>query len=152
MNAGGDRKVFTLGTSTRSMEEFFSILRAYRIEAIVDVRRFPRSGRYPHFTREHLEKAALEKGFSYHWFGESLGGYRKGGYEAYKQTQAFQEGIDKLDRLAKDSSIVVVCAERLPWKCHRMHVSRSLMERGRELVHIIEADRTWQPKEEGSRE
>ncbi|MBU2498497.1 MAG: DUF488 domain-containing protein [Proteobacteria bacterium] len=149
MNTGDYQRIFTLGTSTRSVEEFFSILRAYGIDDIVDVRRFPKSGRYPQFNRENLENAAQERGFSYHWLGESLGGYRKGGYEAYKQTQAFEEGIERLEGLAGASSIVVVCAERLPWKCHRMNISRSLMERGWEVIHIIEADRTWQPKENG---
>lgn len=149
MNTGGRQRIYTLGTSTRCLEDFFAILRSYGIHAIVDVRRFPKSGTYPQFNRENLEKAALEQGFSYHWFGESLGGYRKGGYEAYKQTTAFQAGIERLDRLARDASAVAVCAERLPWKCHRMHISRSLMEKGWEVIHIIEADRTWQPKENG---
>jgi len=148
MSTGDYQRIFTLGTSTRSLEEFFSILRSYGIVDIVDVRRFPKSGRYPHFNRENLEMTARGEGFLYHWLGEHLGGYRKGGYDAYKQTQAFKEGIERVEGLGRDSSIVVVCAERLPWTCHRMHISRSLTERGWEVIHIIDKDRTWQPKKD----
>ncbi|MGD2124790.1 MAG: DUF488 domain-containing protein [Desulfobacteraceae bacterium] len=140
--------IYTLGTSTRSLEEFFSILKEYGIKAIADVRRFPKSSRYPHFNRENLEEAAGAQELDYHWLGDVLGGFRKGGYEAYKEEPAYEEGLNRLGDLARDSLTVFICAERLTWKCHRMHISRSLMERGWDVIHIIEADRTWQLKEE----
>ena len=141
--------IYTLGTSTRSPDEFFSILESYAIQTIVDVRRFPKSKRFPHFNRENLETSAREQGIAYHWLGEELGGYRKGGYEIYKQEAAFQDGLKRLEEVARKSLTVFICAERLPWKCHRMHISRSLKEKAWNVIHIIEQDRTWQPKEEG---
>jgi uncharacterized protein (DUF488 family) len=140
--------VYTLGTSTRSLNEFFSILESYGVQAIADVRRFPKSKRFPHFNRENLETSAEEQGIAYHWLGEELGGYRKGGYERYKQETAFQKGLERLEEVAGKSLSVFICAERLPWKCHRMHIGRSLKEQGWHVIHIIEQDRTWQPKEE----
>jgi uncharacterized protein (DUF488 family) len=143
-----DTVIYTLGTSTRSLDEFFSIIDSYAIQAIADVRRFPKSKMFPHFNRENLENSAKEQGIAYHWLGETLGGYRKGGYESYKQEAAFKDGLKTLEEVAKKSLTVFICAERLPWKCHRMHIARSLKDKGWEVIHIIEQDRTWQPKEE----
>jgi uncharacterized protein (DUF488 family) len=143
-----DPVIYTLGTSTRSLSEFFSILESYGVQTIGDVRRFPNSKRFPHFNRENLETTAKHQGIAYHWLGEELGGYRKGGYESYKQESAFQEGLKRLEEVAEKSLTVFICAERLPWKCHRMHIARSLKEKGWHVIHIIEQDRTWQPKEE----
>jgi uncharacterized protein (DUF488 family) len=141
--------VYTLGTSTRSSAEFFSILKSCGIQAIADVRRFPRSKRFPHFNRENLEASAKEQGIAYRWLGEELGGYRSGGYESFKQDGAFQDGLKRLEEVAGKFLTVFICAERLPWKCHRMHIARSLKQQGWNVIHIIEQDRTWQPKEEG---
>jgi uncharacterized protein (DUF488 family) len=140
--------VYTLGTSTRNLDEFFSIMDSYAIRAIADVRRFPRSKKFPHFNRENLETSAKEQGIAYHWLGELLGGYRKGGYENYKAEPAFKDGLKRLEEVASESMTVFICAERLPWRCHRMHIARSLKEKGWEVIHIIEQDRAWQAKEE----
>jgi uncharacterized protein (DUF488 family) len=148
-----ERTIYTLGTSTRSLEDFFSILKAFGIKGIADVRRFPRSRRFSHFNRERIEEESREQNLYYHWLGELLGGFRKGGYENYKKEPSYLEGLHKVEALAEQSPCVLVCAERLPWKCHRLHISRSLVERGWDMIHIIDQDRTWQPKrEQGKKE
>jgi uncharacterized protein (DUF488 family) len=92
-----------------------------------------------------LEAEAKDRNLYYQWLGDVLGGYRSGGYEAYMQEISFQRGLQKVEQLAKKLSIVLICAERLPWKCHRFKISHRLAERGWNVVHIIEKDRIWQP-------
>ncbi len=144
--------IYTLGTSTRSVEEFFSTLEIYEIKGIADVRRFPKSLKYPHFSKENLEAEAKDRNLLYQWLGELLGGYRSGGYEIYMQEPSFQRGLQKVEHMAKEISTVLICAERLPWKCHRFKISQRLTERGCDVVHIIERNRIWQPNEDGKRE
>jgi len=129
-------KIYTLGTSTRSLEEFISVLRENGIEVAVDVRRFPRS-RFPHFEGEALAHELPKEGIEYVWMGKELGGYRKGGYPAYMETQAFQEGLRRLEDMATKKRVAIFCAERIPWRCHRRFISRRLEERGWEVVHLI---------------
>ena len=138
------KTIYTLGTSTRSIEDFFSALETYKINCIADVRRFPKSRKYLHFNREHLEAKAKDRNLFYQWLGDLLGGYRSGGYEAYMREASFQRGLQKVEDL--------ICAERLPWKCHRFKISHYLTERGWNVVHIIERDRIWQPNDGGKGE
>jgi uncharacterized protein (DUF488 family) len=148
-----ERTIYSLGTSTRCLENFFSILKAFGIKGIADVRRFPRSRKFPHFNREKIEEESREQNLFYHWLGDLLGGFRKGGYENYKKETSYLEGLEKVEALAEQSPFVLVCAERFPWKCHRLHISRSLVERGWDVIHIIDGDRTWRPKrEQGKKE
>ena len=148
-----DKKtIYTLGTSTRSIKDFFSALEIYKIKCIADVRRFPKSSKYPHFNRNNLETEAKGRNLFYQWFGELLGGYRSGGYETYMRETSFQRGLQKVEHLAKEIPTVLICAERLPWKCHRFKISHSLTERGWNVVHIIERDRIWQPSDSEERE
>lgn len=143
------KTIYTLGTSTRSMADFFSALEAYGIHCIADVRRFPKSRKYPHFNRDRLEAEATGRHLCYQWLGDLLGGYRRGGYEAYMQEVSFQRGLQKVEQSAEEVSTVLICAERLPWKCHRFKISWRLAERGWNVVHIIERDRIWQPNAGG---
>jgi uncharacterized protein (DUF488 family) len=145
---GGRKTIYTLGTSTRTLDEFFSILEAYGIKSIADVRRFPKSTRYAYFNRESLESEAEKRGLAYSWLGDLLGGFRTGGYEKYQKEEAYLGGVDRLEDMGRQNSTLFICAERLPWKCHRRFIAQSLMERGWEIVHIIEKDRTWQPKDQ----
>jgi len=138
-------KIYTLGTSLRSEDEFVGILKHYRIEALVDVRSYPKS-KLPAFNRDYLEKMITQAGMEYHFFGKELGGFRKEGYEKYMTTDSFHKGLDKLELIAQDKASVVVCAEKLPWKCHRRFIAIELQKRGWETVNIIEQDRIWQPK------
>jgi uncharacterized protein (DUF488 family) len=135
-----EKTIFTLGTSNRSVEELARLLRANRIEMVVDVRSFPTS-KFPHFKREALSQSLAEAGLGYFYLGKELGGYRKGGYEAYMQTHDYLRGMDLLERMAARCRCAILCAERLPWRCHRRFIGHSLEERGWKIVHIIEEGR-----------
>ena len=131
--------IYTLGTSNRSAEEFIGLLRTCRLEMVADVRSFPAS-RFPQFRQEVLAQSLGEAGIGYAHMGKELGGHRPGGFEAYTQTYAYLQGIDRLERLASRCRCVILCAERPPERCHRRFIARSLEERGWQVVHIIEAN------------
>ena len=141
------RVIYTLGTSTRGMDDFIGILEARGIARLCDVRSFPSSKRYPQFSRELFAASVLGAGIDYVWLGKQLGGHRKGGYEAHMETADFREGLEELERLASEAPSVVVCAEALPGRCHRRFIAGALEERGWEVVHIIDAGRDWVPGE-----
>ena len=140
-----DKLIFTLGTSRRSEEDFIEILLAHGIEALIDVRSFPKS-KIPVFSRPDLERLLEREGIEYHYLGKELGGFRKGGYTAYIITPEFNRGVDTLESLASDRLSVIVCAERFPWKCHRKWISRELHKRGWLVEHIIDKGKIWVPK------
>jgi uncharacterized protein (DUF488 family) len=140
----GSKIIHTLGTGSRSAEEFFGLLRAYGLEMAVDVRSFPAS-RFPHFRREVLALSLGAVGIGSAHLGKELGGYRQEGYEAYTQTYDYLRGIENLERLASRCRCVILCAERHPGRCHRRFIARSLEERGWQVAHIIEADQTREP-------
>jgi len=148
------KNIFTLGTSNRSWEEFIRLLRAYRIEMVIDVRSFPTS-KFVHFKRESMNPSLAEAGYGYYFLGKELGGYRKGGYEAYTQTLPYLAGMELLERMSSRCRSAVLCAERLPWRCHRRFIGRSLQERGWKVTHIIDEERVWEdrvPGENGEEE
>lgn len=142
------KRIYSLGTSTRSLDEFISLLRAHGVEAVVDVRSFPTS-RFDHFRRDTFEKGLRENGFSYFYLGSELGGYRRGGYERYRDTFSYREGMSKLGGIGDAYVVAFVCAERLPWRCHRRWIGDSLMREGWEVIHIIDGERTWSPESLG---
>lgn len=129
--------IFSLGTSTRSAEEFLSLLKEHGIEVAVDVRRFPTSRRFPHFRKEEVKRYLKEAGIEYHYLGDRLGGYRQGGYEAYMETEDFKTGLKMLEDLASKGRTAFFCCERLPWRCHRRFIARRLQEQGWEVVHLL---------------
>jgi len=137
--------VYSLGTSNRTWEEFVTLLRNSPIEMVVDVRSFPTS-KFPHFRKESLLQSLAEEGFGYYYLGKELGGYRRGGYEAYTQTLEYLTGMELLERMASRCHSAILCAERLPWRCHRRFIGRSLRERGWEVIHIIDEKRVWKDK------
>ncbi|RKZ22445.1 DUF488 domain-containing protein [bacterium] len=137
-----EKTVFTLGTSTRSMEEFIEILKHYKIQVVFDVRRFPTS-KHEHFKKENMKKCLEESGIEYRYLGDKLGGYRKGGYKNYMHTEEYMRGIKEIEKEKRRKCIV--CAERFPWRCHRRYISRTLEERGWRVVHILEKGKTWEP-------
>lgn len=139
------KKIFTLGTDRRSEEDFVEILLAYNIKALIDIRRFPKS-KIPIFIRENLERLLEREGIEYHFLGVELGGFRKGGYEAYTMTEEFKGGISKIEEIASSQASVIICAERFPWKCHRKWVARELRKRGWEVDHIIDKGKIWIPR------
>jgi endonuclease-3 len=137
-------RIYTIGTSNRTLEEFKELLKYYGISVIIDVRRFPRS-RFSHFTREGME--ALLKDTEYIWLGDLLGGYR-GGYEAYMETEGFSEGIERIENISRKCQVALVCSERLPWRCHRRFIGRVLSERGWMVLHIVQKEKTWTSPDE----
>ncbi len=138
------KKIYTLGTDLRSIEDFIEIILSYEIEAIIDVRSFPTS-KLEHFKRINLEPMLRKEMFEYHHLGSKLGGFRKGGYRNYTHTQEFKEGIDELEGIASRRLSVIICAERFPWKCHRRFISMKLQRRGWEVHHIIDKGKVWKP-------
>ncbi|MEK7338007.1 MAG: DUF488 domain-containing protein [candidate division NC10 bacterium] len=140
-------RIYTVGSSTRTAAEFLGTLAAFGVRTVADVRRFPVSRRCPHFTREALAGTLRGAGTAYSWLGDDLGGYRSGGYGAYRQTVTFARGLCRLEALAASSPTAILCAERLPWRCHRRFIATALRHRGWELIHILEPDRTWTPAE-----
>lgn len=140
--------IYTVGSSTRTWAEFRDLLGAFAIGALADVRRFPQSTRHPQFTRPALEAAVAAEGRRYVWLGEDLGGFRAGGYESHMATPAFARGLAALEALEGSAVTALMCAERLPWRCHRRFIAAALARRGWRVVHILETDRTWVPSGE----
>lgn len=151
--------MYTVGHSTRTLDEFLALLKEHGIEILVDVRRWPTSRRSPHFNRDSLEEALVEKGVRYVWLGESLGGYRREGlgegspnkawrsrgfrnYADHALSEDFNRGVEELLRLAETGRTAYMCAEKHYWRCHRMIISDHLSARGRMVVHIIDKGRT----------
>lgn len=140
-----EKVIFTLGSSTREPQEFLNLLEQHRIQQVVDVRRFPTS-KFEQFKKENLEGLLQKNGLEYIYMGDSLGGYRSGGYQAYAKTNDFQTSVDSLEQLASRWPTAIMCAEKLPWLCHRKWISLELESRGWQAVHIIDRDRVWIPK------
>lgn len=145
--------VYTIGHSTRSLEDFLTLLERSRIERLVDVRTFPGSRRYPHFNREALARSLADASIEY-LHRPALGGRRRPpkdappsawrnegfrGYAAYMQTPAFREGIEELIMLADERRTAIMCSEAVPWRCHRSLISDALTARGVAVEHILDA-------------
>jgi uncharacterized protein (DUF488 family) len=139
------KKIYTLGTGLRSLEDFVEIINSYGIEAVVDVRSFPVS-KFEYFKKINLEPLLKKEMLEYHYLGKELGGFRKGGYKNYTLTKEFELGINALESIASKKTCVIICAERFPWKCHRRFIARALQKRGWKVEHIIEKGKVWAPK------
>lgn len=129
-------RIYTLGHSTRSLEEFIDILKNFQIELVVDVRRFPSSKKFPWFNKESLEKELKKFNINYTHFPE-LGGYRKEGYEAFSKSKEFKIAIKKLLETIDNKTAVILCAEWNVMKCHRWYISEKLNKMNHKLIHII---------------
>ena len=121
------------------------MLKNIGIEAVVDVRRFPTS-RWEHFRKDELARGLKQAGIDYFYLGKELGGYRRGGYQSFMATEEFDHGVERLEEVAKGKRIAIVCAERLPWRCHRRFIGMALEGRGWQVVHTIDEKRTWVPQ------
>jgi uncharacterized protein (DUF488 family) len=133
--------LYTVGHSTRGLEEFLALLEHYRIRNLIDIRRFPTSSKHPHFQKEILAEFLGKNGIAYYWLGDTLGGYRKGGYEAHVATEEFRRGIDEVKKIAGEGRTALMCAELLWFRCHRRYVADALTREGREVIHIIDSKR-----------
>jgi uncharacterized protein (DUF488 family) len=148
--------IWTIGHSTRSSEEFTEILLAHRIEALVDVRSFPASRRYPHFNKAELARALEDAGILY-VHNSQLGGRRRPSpqskntawknasfraYADHMESEEFKKGIEGLLDLASEKRTAVMCAEALWWRCHRSLIADFLKAEGIEVIHILDAKHT----------
>jgi len=148
--------VWTFGHSTRTAEGFVEILREHKIEALMDVRSFPGSRRYPHFNKPELSRLLNSNGIPYTHLPE-LGGrrrptpdskntaWRNAAFRAYAdhmESTEFEEGIESLLELSERKRTAVMCAEALWWRCHRSLIADFLKAKGVEVIHIIDARKT----------
>jgi uncharacterized protein (DUF488 family) len=144
-------RIWTIGHSTRTIEDFLALLHEADIEALADVRRFPGSRRLPHFGRDALSASLARAGMDYVPFPE-LGGRRRPradspntawrhaafrGYADYMMTDAFRVGIARLLDLARQKRTAVMCAEALWWQCHRGLIADDLKVAGHDVLHIL---------------
>lgn len=149
-------RVWTVGHSTRSAEDFNQILAAHEIGCLVDVRSFPGSRRYPHFNRTELAQNLKAVGINYLHLRE-LGGRRRpspnskntawqnASFRAYAdhlESAEFQKGIEELLRLAACARTSVMCAEALWWRCHRSLIADYLKANDVEVIHILGVSKT----------
>ena len=143
--------MMTIGHSTLSIEAFLRALKQNGVEALVDVRRFPGSRRHPQFSQAALFGSLKQAGIRGVW-REGLGGRRKAkpdskntgwknesfrGYADYMQTPEFREEIDWLIALPEIAKTVVMCAEAVPWRCHRSLIADAVLARGLEVEDIL---------------
>jgi len=143
--------LYTIGHSTRTIDELIAALRAHEIRTLVDIRAFPMSRRLPQFNREALEGSLREAGIRYVWM-KALGGYRKKtlddspnialrnqsfrNYADYMLTPEFERAMAELIAQGEQSATAYMCAERVYFQCHRMLVSDWLVAHGDEVLHI----------------
>jgi uncharacterized protein (DUF488 family) len=148
--------IYTIGHSTRSLDEFIAILESFRIELLCDIRTIPKSRRNPQFAGEALQSALAEHGIEYVHL-KALGGLRHPrkdspntawrndsfrGYADYMQTEEFAKAVDDLIARAERKRTVIMCAEAVPWRCHRSLVGDAFIVRGVEVQDIISEART----------
>jgi uncharacterized protein (DUF488 family) len=144
--------IYTAGHGNRLIDEFVGLLQEAGVTCLVDVRAFPASRRHPHFGRAALEKSLPAAGIRYAWEGQALGGRRKPSaqsphvalrhpafraYAEHMTTDEFRRAAERLLELGRAAPAAVMCAERLPWQCHRFLISDFLVAGGNEVVHLV---------------
>ena len=149
--AMGKDVIYTIGHSTRSLEEFLGLLRAHGIRRVVDVRTVPRSRLHPQFGIDSLPGALEAANIGYRHMKE-LGGWRKPrtdspnrgltsggfrGYADYMLTDGFQAALGRLIEAARECPTAILCAEAVPWRCHRWLIADALTVRGVPVRHIL---------------
>jgi uncharacterized protein (DUF488 family) len=150
-----ERTLWSIGHSTRSVEVLVALLAEQGVTALADVRRYPKSRRHPHFDDDSLAAALPEAGVRYVPL-RSLGGHRRPlpgpasvnggwknesfrGYADFLQTPEFDLALGALERLALDERTAIMCAEAVPWRCHRMLICDALCARGWRVRHVLDA-------------
>jgi uncharacterized protein (DUF488 family) len=144
------RPIYTVGHSNRTLEELIAMLRSFEVSVLVDIRTMPRSRHNPHFNGDALDAALRPLGIRYAHVRE-LGGLRKArkdspnaawrnasfrGYADHMATDDFERGLTQLGALAARGTVALMCAEAVPWRCHRSLVADALIARGVQVEHI----------------
>lgn len=147
--------IWTIGHSTRPIESFLALLQAHGIRQLVDVRTIPRSRHNPQFNTEALRQSLKQAGLGY-IHARELGGLRKPvkdspnlgwknasfrGYADYMQTPAFSSALEDLITSSEKIPTAIMCAEAVPWRCHRSMIADALLTRGWTVRHIMTPDR-----------
>lgn len=143
--------IYTIGHSTRPIEEFIELLKAHSITQLVDIRTIPKSRHNPQYGQDELERSLVSAGIKYAYL-KKLGGLRPAAkdsindawrnksfrnYADYMQTDDFRQGIHELMDVAGSETTAIMCAEAVPWRCHRSLVSDALLTRGVPVCEII---------------
>lgn len=149
-------KLFTIGHSTREIDEFIELLTSHGITQLVDIRTIPKSRHNPQYGQVELEKNLKKHDINYRYLKE-LGGLRPKAkhsvngawrnesfrnYADYMQTDEFKQGLNELIKLAQQATTVIMCAEAVPWRCHRSLVSDALLVRDIAVDEIISKNNT----------
>jgi len=147
--------VFTIGHSTRSIEDFLELLQQAGVTTLVDVRRYPGSKRYPHFSSDALAERLAESGIGY-VHEVDMGGRRKPaadspnvywrneqfrGYADHMNTPAFRAALDRVMQRAESERQALMCSEAVPWRCHRQLVADALVAHGFEVFDLYDGGR-----------
>lgn len=147
--------ILTVGHSTRPIQDFLALLAAHQVQQLVDVRTIPRSRHNPQFNSEDLARSLSEAGIRYLHMPD-LGGLRHArpdsinaawrnlsfrGYADYMQTAEFEQALEKLIHLAQAHRTAIMCAEAVPWRCHRSLIADALLARGIPAEEIVSPTR-----------
>jgi uncharacterized protein (DUF488 family) len=142
--------IYTIGHSTRTIEQFIALLKAHNIEELVDVRTIPKSRHNPQFGSEELADSLQQAGIAYKHLAK-LGGLRHAskdsinlgwqntsfrGFADYMATPEFRAGLDELQAIAVKKTVAIMCAEAVPWRCHRSLIADALAVEGWQVLHI----------------
>jgi uncharacterized protein (DUF488 family) len=144
------RRIYTIGHSTRSFEDLVAALRSFEVSVLADIRTIPRSRHNPHFNGDALAAALEGEGLGYVQLPR-LGGLRRAhkdsintawrnasfrGFADYMQTEDFEAGLEELRARLDEGAVAIMCAEAVPWRCHRSLVADALTARGARVEHI----------------
>jgi uncharacterized protein (DUF488 family) len=150
------KQIWTIGHSTKSINEFMEMISTFNIEILADVRSYPGSKRFPHFNKPDLKEALNNKGIEYIHLPE-LGGRRKvkadskntawkneafRGYADHMESEDFSRGIAILKELAESKATAMMCSEAVWWRCHRSLISDYLKAKGWKVIHILEENKS----------
>jgi uncharacterized protein (DUF488 family) len=148
--------VYTIGHSTRSLDDFIALLKEHGIKQLIDIRTIPKSRHNPQFNRENLSRALRNRHIGYRHM-KGLGGLRHAkkdsinmawenasfrGFADYMQTDEFQKNLEKLIEYSRKKQVAIMCAEAVPWRCHRSLIGDALLVHGFEVENIMSHTKT----------
>ncbi len=150
------KKIWTIGHSTRNIENFIEMLKSFSIKTLVDVRSLPGSNKFPQFNQEELKKSLADVNIQYKYM-KLLGGRRKTspdsknkiwknksfrGYADYMETTAFKKALQELKKIALKENTAIMCAEAVWWRCHRSMIADALKAESWKVFHIMEVEKS----------